>query len=151
MDFEEKGKPEQPEKNLSEQGRDPTTNKELVLRRRENLSTRRKTSQSKGENQQQTQPTYMWSTPGFEPRATLEESVPNSAPTLLPIPIPTLAPSYWHRGNHFGFQERGYYSFRPPPHPLRMFFTAFFIFRILQQYTTGFIKELTKITVPEKS
>ena len=67
----------------------------------------------------------MWSTPGFEPRATLEESVPNSAPTLLPIPIPTLAPSYWHRGNHFDFQEWGYYSFRPPPHPLRMCFTAF--------------------------
>ena len=29
-----------------------------VLKRRENWSTRRKTSRSKGENQQQTQPTY---------------------------------------------------------------------------------------------
>ena len=36
-----------------------------------------KTSRSKGENQQQTQPTYGFSTPGFEPRlpnALLNES-----------------------------------------------------------------------------
>ena len=32
----------------------------LVLKRGENQSTRRKTSQSKGENQQQTQPTNVW-------------------------------------------------------------------------------------------
>ena len=121
--FEERGKPEHPEKNLSKQRRQPTTNSTHIY------------------------VVDAW----IRTRATLEGSVPNSAPTSLPIPISTLAPSYWHRGNHFGFQEWGYYSFRPPPHPLRMFFTAFFISRILQQYTTGFIKELTKITVPEKS
>ena len=56
--FRGEGKPEDPEKNLSEQGREPTKNKELVLRTGENLSTRRKTSQSKGENQEQTEPKY---------------------------------------------------------------------------------------------
>ena len=37
------------------------------LRRGENRSTRRKTSRSKGENQQQTQPTYSIEAPAFEP------------------------------------------------------------------------------------
>ena len=92
------GKPEHPEKNLSKQRREPTTNSTHIY----------------------VVDAWIWT------RATLEGSVTNSAPTLLPIPIPTLAPSYWHRGNHFGFQEWGYYSFRPPPHPLGMFFTAFF-------------------------
>ena len=42
----------------------------LVLRRGENRSTRRKTSRSKGENQQQTQPTYGVDA-GIRTRATL--------------------------------------------------------------------------------
>ena len=116
------GKPEHPEKNLSKQRRKPTTNSTHI-----NV-------------------VDAW----IRTRATLEGSVPNNAPTLRPIPILILAPSYWHRGNHFGFQERGYYSFRPPPHPLRVFFTAFFISRILQQYTTGFIKELTQNNSPRE-
>ena len=37
------------------------------LRRGENRSTRRKTSRSKDEKQQQTQPTYMTPSPGIEP------------------------------------------------------------------------------------
>ena len=58
--FEEKGKLEYPEKNLSEQ------------------------TQSKGENQQQTQPTYA-STPGFEPGPHWwEVSALTTAPSLAP-------------------------------------------------------------------
>ena len=36
--FEERGKPEYPEKNLSEQGREPTTNSTHILRRRLDLN-----------------------------------------------------------------------------------------------------------------
>ena len=36
--FEERGKPEYPEKNLSEQGREPTTNSTLIRRRRQDLN-----------------------------------------------------------------------------------------------------------------
>jgi len=36
--FEERGKPEYPEKNLSEQGREPTTNSTHIWRRRRNLN-----------------------------------------------------------------------------------------------------------------
>ena len=36
--FEERGKPEYPEKNLSEQGREPTTNSTHVWRRRRDLN-----------------------------------------------------------------------------------------------------------------
>ena len=41
--------------------------KSRFLRRGENRSIRRKTSWSKGENQQQTQPTWRYITAGFEP------------------------------------------------------------------------------------
>ena len=73
----ERGKPEYPEKNLSEQHREPTTNSTHIWHRGErgegrgeNRSTRRKTSQSRVENQQQTQPTYDVET-GNRTRATL--------------------------------------------------------------------------------
>ena len=75
--FEETRKPDYPEKNLSEQGQELTTNSNHVqrcmmlslgieprphwcwfLRRRDNQSNQRKTSRSKDENKQQTQPTY---------------------------------------------------------------------------------------------
>ena len=36
--FEERGKPEYPEKNLSEQGREPTTNSTHIWRRRQDLN-----------------------------------------------------------------------------------------------------------------
>ena len=36
--FEERGKPEYPEKNLSEQGREPTTNSTHIWRRRRDLN-----------------------------------------------------------------------------------------------------------------
>ena len=36
--FEERGKPEKPEKNLSEQGRKPTTNSTHIWRRRQDLN-----------------------------------------------------------------------------------------------------------------
>ena len=36
--FEERGKPEYPEKNLSEQRREPTTNSTHILRRRRDLN-----------------------------------------------------------------------------------------------------------------
>ena len=54
------------------------------LKRGENRSTRRKTSRSKGENQQQTQPTYGLNA-RFEPRAHWwEASALTTAPLLLP-------------------------------------------------------------------
>ena len=69
--FEEKGKPEQPEKNLSKQGREPTTNSTHIYVIDACIRT----------------------------RATLEGSVPNSAPTLLfPYPSPPLLP-------HIGIEE----------------------------------------------
>ena len=155
------------------------TLKELVLRRRENLSTRGKTSQSKGENQKQTK-NWFWGegktwAPGEKPLKAKERTNNKLNPHIcgrlldlniaphwkgvfpivrqhcFPYPSPPLLPHIGIEKLFFDFQEWGYYSFPPPPHPLRMFFTAFFISRILQQYTTGFIKELTKITVPEKS
>ena len=66
--------------------------------------TRWKGSRCNEDYQQHSEPTngvdaWIWTW------ATLEGSALNSAPTLLPIPIPTLAPSYWHRGNHFGLLE----------------------------------------------
>ena len=64
------------------------------MKRGENRSTRRKTSRSKGENQQQTQPTYgvhMAWTPGFEPRPHWwEASALTTASPLLPQYTPDL-------------------------------------------------------------
>ena len=63
--FEEKGKPEYPEKNLSEQGREPTTNS-----------------------------AHIWSTPGFEPEPHWwQASALTTAPPLLPAPL--LLTSIW--------------------------------------------------------
>ena len=62
--FAERGKPENPEKNLSEQGRVINKNQQTQPTydtegegRGESRSTRRKTSRSREKNQQQTQPT----------------------------------------------------------------------------------------------
>ena len=55
------------------------------MRRGENQSTRKKTSQSKGENQQQTQPTY-GATAGFKPEPHWwKASALTTAPPLLPL------------------------------------------------------------------
>ena len=55
------------------------------LRRGESRSNRRKTSRSKGENQQQTQPTHVALTPGFEPaRHCWKTSDLTTGPSLLP-------------------------------------------------------------------
>ena len=67
--------------------------------------TRWKGSRCNEDYQQQTEPTnrvdaWIWTCATW-----WEASVPNSAPTVLPIPIPTLALSYWHQGNHFGLPE----------------------------------------------
>ena len=57
----------------------------LVLRRGENRSTWRKTSRSRVENQQQTQPTYD-AGPGIEPGPHWwEASALTTAPSLLPL------------------------------------------------------------------
>ena len=54
----------------------------VFLRRRENRSTRRKTSRSKEENQQQTQPTYAAGS-GNRTRDTLVARALTTAPSLL--------------------------------------------------------------------
>ena len=122
--FEERGKPDHPEKNLSVQGRLPTTNWTHKWRRRLDLNL------------------------GHLGGGVL----PIVRQHCFPYPSPPLLPHIGIEEIILACQSRGiYYPFRPPPHPLRMFFTAFFISLILQQYTSGFIKELTKITVVEKS
>ena len=80
----------------------------------------------------------MASTRGFQPGPHWwGASALTTAPPLLP---------------HIGIEEiillssgggGGEFIFHSVPHPLRMFFTACLISLILQQYTSGFIKELT--------